>query len=114
MSYSRHTWPWSLGNIPWPLVTLRFERESAVATGEGSRLDLVVGKSDGEPSRGADDGAGADERASGGARSFASLCACAAELRMISATSAGRSGPRKARWKRAVIEDLPPPNSDVN
>src|SRR5438067_9298622 len=109
MSYSRHTWPWSLGNIPWPLLTLRFERASAVAMGVGSRFVLPAGNSDGEPSREAADGAGAAERAGGGERSFESLWARTGPS-INSGMSAGRSGPQKARWKRAVIEDLPPPN----
>ena len=29
MSYSRQTWPCSLGRMPWPLVTLRGEAEAA-------------------------------------------------------------------------------------
>src|SRR5438552_3848023 len=96
--------------MPWPLLILRPERESAVTTGEESRFGLAVGKSGGERSGEVDVAAGTDARGGGGARSLPSLCARAAEPRTCIATSAAARPPRKARWKRAFIADLPPPD----
>src|SRR4051794_20513034 len=130
MSYSRHTWPWAFGRTPWPLLTFSPDRESAVSVVGGSRLglactvvaerwpavaetgaavDFAVGKSAGGRSVGGEAAAEADPRGGGGAMSLPSLCPRAVEWTTSSAISAGAAPPHHARWKRAVIADLPPP-----
>src|SRR5262245_26920353 len=51
MSYSRQTWPWSLGRTPWPLVTLRLERESDVVRRGAGHAVVVVAIAFGGASR---------------------------------------------------------------
>src|SRR5262245_29292543 len=134
MSYSRQTWPWSLGSTPEPFVILSPLRLSAVKAGVKSRgaemlgVDaapvVVVGSNDGLVLAGSEtagaDAAGAGGHRAGGASSRGSplfpstlvedgpgVSACAA-AELQSRTTASAAMPNKIH-RFAAMRDLPAP-----